>query len=128
MDSSSGKSSLSRWEICCGFHAKDHRLSCRRGLFSPFHVGTWGPTTIVPSGRRTLPASRSCTYSRSRSLPMSLAVLGRFPACCAFHCATEARYSDLPPLVAALRRSSREIRSEEHTSELQSRGHLVCRL
>src|SRR5690625_5689825 len=23
---------------------------------------------------------------------------------------------------------SREIRSEEHTSELQSRGHLVCRL
>src|SRR5699024_11718434 len=92
---------------------------------------------------------------------MSLAVLGRFPACCAFHCATEARYSDLPPLVAALRRSSREIarrvasdpagdlshadllctqqrdlfalserpvRSEEHTSELQSRFDLVCRL
>src|SRR5437870_11542467 len=24
--------------------------------------------------------------------------------------------------------SSREMRSEEHTSELQSRGHLVCRL
>src|SRR5439155_19983929 len=24
--------------------------------------------------------------------------------------------------------SSRELRSEEHTSELQSRGHLVCRL
>src|SRR5437870_10404827 len=27
-----------------------------------------------------------------------------------------------------LRRASRTNRSEEHTSELQSRGHLVCRL
>src|SRR5690625_6774176 len=28
----------------------------------------------------------------------------------------------------ALRASLKEMRSEEHTSELQSRGHLVCRL
>jgi hypothetical protein len=32
----------------------------------------------------------------------------RFAACCAFHCATTARYTGLPPLVAALRRSSRD--------------------
>src|SRR5437870_11558389 len=28
----------------------------------------------------------------------------------------------------AMRKTSRPARSEEHTSELQSRGHLVCRL
>src|SRR5207253_3373636 len=28
----------------------------------------------------------------------------------------------------ALKRDRRRLRSEEHTSELQSRGHLVCRL
>src|SRR5690625_5573287 len=58
------------------------------------------------------------------------------------------RSSDLPPLVSNRHRSLREgcgrspawtvliarnsqtapLRSEEHTSELQSRGHLVCRL
>src|SRR5690625_7012465 len=31
-------------------------------------------------------------------------------------------------LLSVLTRKSRERRSEEHTSELQSRGHLVCRL
>ena len=91
MDSSSGKSTFSRCEICSGLHAVAHRRSCRCGLFSPFHAGVSGPATIVPSGRRTLPASRSCTYSRSRSLPTSFAVFGRFAACCAFHCATMAR-------------------------------------
>src|SRR5437870_8817669 len=30
--------------------------------------------------------------------------------------------------VAQLAQESRGVRSEEHTSELQSRGHLVCRL
>jgi integrase-like protein len=35
--------------------------------------------------------------------------LGRRATSSAFHCATEARYSSLPPRVAALRRSSREI-------------------
>src|SRR5207253_4147126 len=38
--------------------------------------------------------------------------------------------SSKPPLVCglALMRRAHECRSEEHTSELQSRGHLVCRL
>src|SRR5207253_10292429 len=31
-------------------------------------------------------------------------------------------------LVTALNEPARSVRSEEHTSELQSRGHLVCRL
>src|SRR5690625_2812204 len=34
----------------------------------------------------------------------------------------------LPPLYSAMMMSLLLIRSEEHTSELQSRGHLVCRL
>src|SRR5690625_5717959 len=33
-----------------------------------------------------------------------------------------------PALPAHLRHPVRPLRSEEHTSELQSRGHLVCRL
>src|SRR5439155_24496088 len=32
------------------------------------------------------------------------------------------------PQTLTLRASGRRLRSEEHTSELQSRGHLVCRL
>src|SRR5690625_5639655 len=36
--------------------------------------------------------------------------------------------SALPALVPAAAASTTVVRSEEHTSELQSRGHLVCRL
>src|SRR5207253_6807344 len=37
--------------------------------------------------------------------------------------------SDLrPPLGIEVKIEGKDIRSEEHTSELQSRGHLVCRL
>src|SRR5207244_6685355 len=41
------------------------------------------------------------------------------------------RYADLPQGKAAVqpaRREARDARSEEHTSELQSPDHLVCRL
>src|SRR5215208_8452624 len=37
-------------------------------------------------------------------------------------------WSCRPMAQMAKRSSSRSMRSEEHTSELQSRGHLVCRL
>src|SRR5437660_2880110 len=33
-----------------------------------------------------------------------------------------------PPVRQPDAKPAREVRSEEHTSELQSRGHLVCRL
>jgi hypothetical protein len=55
---------------------------------------------------RTSPAGRCCTYSRSSALAASFAVFGRRAISSAFHCATDARYSSLPPPVAALRRSS----------------------
>src|SRR2546422_7127009 len=35
---------------------------------------------------------------------------------------------DVVPAVDELKRQRQELRSEEHTSELQSRLHLVCRL
>src|SRR5439155_10418306 len=38
-------------------------------------------------------------------------------------------FRNIPLLVQMLRKNSTQaLRSEEHTSELQSRGHLVCRL
>src|SRR5665648_250308 len=109
MDSSSGKSIGRRLAICSGLHARAHRRSWRLAWLRPFHRGAAGPGTTTPSGRRTCPARRSWTYSRSRSLTTSLAVFGRRATSSAFHCATPARYSSFPPRVAALRRSSLEI-------------------
>ncbi|GGY06787.1 hypothetical protein GCM10010358_70050 [Streptomyces minutiscleroticus] len=37
------------------------------GLVQALHGGVAGPATIGPSGRRTSPASRSCTYARRRT-------------------------------------------------------------
>jgi uncharacterized protein len=50
-----------------------------------------GPSTGVPSERRTWPDNRSCTYSRSRAFCTSFEVLGRLASSSAFHCATDAR-------------------------------------
>ncbi len=106
---SSGKSSFKRSEICCGLQDATHRRSWRRGLLRPFHGPVAGPATCVSSARCNCPARRCCTYSRRRSSAASLPVFGRRASNSAFHCATEARYSNRPPRVAALRRSSREI-------------------
>lgn len=81
---------------------------CTVWLVQPF-PGRRGPAATVPSGRRSCPLSRVCTYSRNHGLLASFAGLGRRAVTCAFHCATVARYSRLPLRVAALRRSSREI-------------------
>src|SRR5690348_17997137 len=46
-----------------------------------------------------------------------------------FSCAVSVRPSSRPPMVAVWNSASRlRVRSEEHTSELQSPVHLVCRL
>src|SRR3954453_18100055 len=74
---SSGKSMSNIAKICCRLPAVPHLRPGRRGLLRPFHGLAAGPATAVPSGRRTVPARRSCTYSRSRSSAASLAVLGR---------------------------------------------------
>ena len=60
MDSSSGKSTRSRFEICSGLHAFAHRRSWRRPCRRPMKR-TVGPGTSVPSGRVISPDSRSWT-------------------------------------------------------------------
>src|SRR5690625_5489871 len=42
--------------------------------------------------------------------------------------AAPAPRAPLREILSAIVSSSKQMRSEEHTSELQSRGHLVCRL
>src|SRR5690625_5506368 len=41
---------------------------------------------------------------------------------------TETIHFEIPKEFSELNKKNYELRSEEHTSELQSRGHLVCRL
>src|SRR5207253_4962778 len=63
--------------------------------------------------RGTAASPRSCRRNRRRRRP---------PACAAGRGSRRCSAAGLPP------RGSSAARSEEHTSELQSRGHLVCRL
>jgi hypothetical protein len=46
----------------------------------------------LPSGLAIVPASRSCTYSRSASLLASFDTFGRLARRSACHCAVVARY------------------------------------
>src|SRR5437870_9840114 len=51
-----------------------------------------------------------------------------FPYTTLFRSLAHGRARGTLPFVSLARSASRVPRSEEHTSELQSRGHLVCRL
>lgn len=126
MDGSSGKSIGRRCAICAGLHALAHLRCCRRPCRRPFQ-GTWGPGTSAPLGVITTPASRSCTYCRSLVFITSLASLGRRAARSACHCAVVARYSKVPPRVAALRLSSREmVDGERFIARATSRTPFPC--
>src|SRR5439155_26761807 len=56
----------------------------------------------------------------------TLSLHDALPICGRFHSRARGRGSGVQGLVRLSRKHLR--RSEEHTSELQSRGHLVCRL
>src|SRR3712207_1220383 len=67
--------------------------------------------------------------------PELLLALTTFEALCGFrpveeslHCLAKLQLPELKPTIAALARRGLQARSEEHTSELQSRQYLVCRL
>src|SRR5690625_6930802 len=81
-------------------------LACLHPLFYPARVTFFPYTTLFRSSGMTANGSR-VTVSEGPS----------------------ARHTRLtvPQLSSVAAKSSR-VRSEEHTSELQSRGHLVCRL
>src|SRR5437870_8731361 len=73
-------------------------------------------TTLFRSRRMAEPPERNS----STLMPVSFSnMLATF---CAVSIGTEQYQTTLPSRLAAA------MRSEEHTSELQSRGHLVCRL
>src|SRR5688500_19774742 len=69
-------------------------------------------------------ADRSANGARATAIQLHR-MCRRGAAVCAKPCRTEPRrYDDEVP---ALQRAADDERSEEHTSELQSPGHLVCR-
>src|SRR5437870_10716037 len=75
--------------------------------------------------RQGCPISRTCKSSRSiRVLPISGSPLGT----CLAKKARAAVAGACTGALAMNTGAGRRRRSEEHTSELQSRGHLVCRL
>src|SRR5207253_9957802 len=77
----------------------------------------------LTSSRRVTTVFRSSKFSSTRGPKSRLALLRSHRSLrrsCA-SCRPAPRRLDFGPLVE-------ENRSEEHTSELQSRGHLVCRL
>src|SRR5690625_5828869 len=82
---------------------------------------------LAKSRRRELPISTFCSIRGTSvtSSPVSerccRTTLARSISSCVISCAAREE-------AAAPARVSRRSRSEEHTSELQSRGHLVCRL
>src|SRR5690625_6401945 len=72
-------------------------------------------TTARPGlGNRWRSSCARATRARTRPLITSASLVKLLPSC---------RPACSPPVGGGRRR-----RSEEHTSELQSRGHLVCRL
>src|SRR5437870_5538416 len=96
------------------------RCRCRRGC----------PISPMPASRSSQP-SRS-PLRRRRSTPSPVASATPSPPChadvrllIAALCLLQHPRGERPDLRAGL---DTLYRSEEHTSELQSRGHLVCRL
>src|SRR5262245_63019409 len=78
------------------------------------------------------PPSQLCTLSLHDALPISGAGSGKPQSATATafgeHCVRLAVPDALPPRQGRRRWWLKRVRSEEHTSELQSLRHLVCRL
>src|SRR5690625_6876161 len=86
-------------------------------------TGASGLTRSAPNRSRKAAVTRSVTAS-------SLRVSGKrsYTSMSGGRGESEATHSARTTRSIAASRDSRTSRSEEHTSELQSRGHLVCRL
>src|SRR5690625_5512301 len=77
------------------------------------------PSPSSPSFSTHAASTEIYTLSLHDALPISRTVRGAWPAL----------RQEVQQVAAALEDQRRDhVRSEEHTSELQSRGHLVCRL
>src|SRR5690625_5816309 len=88
---------------------------------------------MIPARRLNMPGSwrRNWTMIRGRGRPATCTTKPFGAGLSAFSAATDWRKTGslaLKPVCSCATRTNRRVRSEEHTSELQSRGHLVCRL
>src|SRR5439155_6952715 len=81
------------------------------------------PISLDTSGVASWPPLRGGAFSRRRSPSPRVAagISPRQPRAASKRCITGSS-------ITRRRSGKRSVRSEEHTSELQSRGHLVCRL
>src|SRR5437870_9111136 len=107
-------------------------------------VRPFSPPLVLASGLPWMPPAPPQSASHRTSIPNPLPSLRSTPAIPPSAASTPplARFSPPPKLYACTRQFTTyvrdaherllsalsEPRSEEHTSELQSRGHLVCRL
>src|SRR2546422_9180583 len=96
--------------------SKTTRTGGRRGLTAPRTVscGSSWSAVVPPTAIASNPARSQCTCSRAAS-PET-------------HCELPATSAIRPSIDVASLSATNGRRSEEHTSELQSRLHLVCRL
>src|SRR3989442_11939516 len=86
-----------------------------------------GDEEFTISQESQIPRAEKWALSRIRQISMegALRVLGLVPIALSN---ARARYPDLAHLIRRAPGQGFGMRSEEHTSELQSRPHLVCRL
>src|SRR5207253_11114915 len=91
---------------------------------------TPAPTAPVPQLRPVEPVVAASHASRLAMPGITIAVIGiaLFLAWRLVHTNSSVRPGVVVPQVPAVANAAPASRSEEHTSELQSRGHLVCRL
>src|SRR5437870_10905160 len=91
-------------------------------------VYAWDEDSAPDSWRPRI-VGRGGSNGRHRTLEPVSALGGRRHSPRGIRPGTHSNLGEISRLVSpGLSHNKREIRSEEHTSELQSRGHLVCRL
>src|SRR5690625_6685029 len=78
--------------------------------------------TMLAAQRKDMPSGRAPGGGRTHDDPDAFRFPGRS------HSPRGRHHKASPVILIRIVRRVRSMRSEEHTSELQSRGHLVCRL
>src|SRR2546429_3968862 len=89
---------------------------------------TWQSVTPSSGGKKApIPLPTLCSYCNRQPVTAARGVIPRNPFWF-FKCSSQRKSSDHFPSSFSTTTARVTMRSEEHTSELQSRLHLVCRL